>query len=81
MDELQTKSFISFLMDASDIIEKAKQEMRGIKASGRLLSEEEHEVITELVKGIASDTDIIDSDIFEYARMGFCGKSYVAVKK
>jgi hypothetical protein len=37
-DEKNIKTFISFLMDASDLNEKIKLEMRGIKASGRILS-------------------------------------------
>jgi hypothetical protein len=60
MDQENTKNVISFLMDASDVIEKAKQEVRGMIVSGRSLSCEEHEAITELVKGMASDIDILD---------------------
>ena len=73
---MNNREVISFLMDISDLVEKAKQEMRGIKASCRILSNEEHEAIQELVLGIMSDMEVVDSDLSEYSRMGFIGKSF-----
>ena len=60
MDQDNTKIFISFLMDASDVIERAKQEFRGMVESGVVISRGEHEAISDLIAGAASDVDILD---------------------
>ncbi len=74
---MNNRELISFLIDLSDLAEKAKLEMRGIKESRRVLSEEEHEAVQELILGTISDLEMVDSDLGEYTRAGFVGKSFV----
>ncbi len=66
MDKNNNKTFISFLMDTSDLAERIKQEMRAVKISGRLLSTEEHEAISELLLGTISDLEVAESDLQDY---------------
>jgi hypothetical protein len=74
---MNNREMISFLMDLSDLAEKAKMEMRGIKTSRRVLSEEEHDAMKELILDTLSDLEVVDSDLMEYARAGFISKSFV----
>lgn len=74
---MNNKEFITYLSSLSDLAEKAKMEMRGIKESRRILSEDEHEAIKELLLGTISDLDIVDSDLMEYERVGCISKSFV----
>lgn len=78
---MTTKQLISFLMDLSDATNKARKEMAGIKASCRILSEDEHEAIKNLLLGIQSDAGLADSDLWEYQKLGFVSNKYAPVKK
>lgn len=47
-------------MDASDIIAQASRELKGLVEAGAVITKEEHEAISELITGIASDVDVMD---------------------
>lgn len=75
-----TKQFTAFLMDASDVADKIKKEVRAMKTKGLILQEEEYHAFKDLLLGMIDDLEIADSDLAEYERCGFVAKAFAAVK-
>jgi hypothetical protein len=81
MDEKNNRNFISFLMDAADVVAKVKQEARSIKESRRVLTEEEYHTIKDLLLEMVTDAEIAEQDMQEYQRAGFVSQSFVVAEK
>lgn len=69
-DQKNNKNFIGFLMDASDVIEKARQEFQTAKENSLILNNEEYESVSDLVMGMQSDVDILIDYLKPYMRFG-----------